>query len=113
MLEVERLQALGVIGVIKVDQYKDIRYYYVEEGLSERAIARKLGISRNTVKKYKDGAVVPGQRQAAVRQSPVTGPVRQIVSGYLLEDAGAPAKQKQTAKRIWIRLKAEHNFQGS
>ena len=96
-----------------MDQYKDIRYYYVEEGLSERAIARKLGISRNTVKKYKDGAVVPGQRQAAVRQSPVTGPVRQIVSGYLLEDAGAPAKQKQTAKRIWIRLKAEHNFQGS
>ena len=37
------------------------------QGLSQRAIARKLGISRNTVKKYLDN---PGHvfRQPAVRQ---------------------------------------------
>ncbi|MGB3912024.1 MAG: sigma factor-like helix-turn-helix DNA-binding protein, partial [Thermacetogeniaceae bacterium] len=35
--------------MIRVDQYKDIRYLYAVEGLSQREIARRLGISRNTV----------------------------------------------------------------
>lgn len=99
--------------MIEVDQYKDIRRYYVEEGLSERAIAKLMGVSRNTVRKYKDGAVLPGQRKTAVRESPVTGPIREIVARYLEEDQGAPAKQKQTAKRIWTRLPVEHGFQGA
>ena len=68
--------------MIEVDQYKDIRRYYVEEGLSERAIAKLMGVSRNTVRKYKDGAVLPGQRKTAVRQSPVTGPIRETVDRY-------------------------------
>ena len=44
-----------------MDQYKDVRRYYVEEGLSERAIAKLMGVSRNTVRKYKDGAVLQGK----------------------------------------------------
>lgn len=96
-----------------MDQYQDIRHCHVEEGLSEREIAKRLGISRNTVRKYKDGEVMPGQRKPAKRSSPVTGPIRDIVIGYLAEDEGAPAKQKQHAKRIWDRLRVEHGFQGA
>ncbi|MCK9221297.1 MAG: helix-turn-helix domain-containing protein [Limnochordia bacterium] len=32
----------------------------VVEGLSQREVARRLGISRNTVRKYWDGGVIPG-----------------------------------------------------
>lgn len=96
-----------------MDLYKDIRRYHEEEGLSERAIARLLGISRNTVRKYKAGAAMPGERKPTERKSPVTEPVRGIVLGYLAENDGAPAKQKQHAKRIWDRLRVEHGFQGA
>jgi len=96
-----------------VDQYQNIRRYYAEEGLSERAIARLLGISRNTVSKYKSGEVLPGQRKQATRSSPVTGPVREIVLGYLAENESSPAKQQQHAKRIFDRLRIEHGFQGA
>lgn len=96
-----------------MDQYQDIRRYHAEEGLSERAIAKLLGISRNTVSKYKNGEVIPGQRKRTTRLSPVTGPVREIVSGYLAENESSPVKQRQHAKRIWDRLRVEHGFQGA
>ena len=80
--------------------------------MSERAIAKHLGISRNTVAKYKDGAIIPGQREPLERKSPVTGPIEEIVLGYLAEDQSAPSKQKHTAKRIYERLCQEHGFTG-
>ena len=98
--------------MIELAQYEDIRRLYKEEGLSERAIAKRLGISRNTVSKYKDGGVIPGQRKPLERESPVTGPVRDIVLGYLAEDQSAPSKQKHTAKRIYERLCQEHGYTG-
>lgn len=48
---------------IEVDIYEKIRYYHEQEGKSQRAIAKILGISRNTVKKYYDGSHVPWERQ--------------------------------------------------
>ncbi|HCX59253.1 MAG TPA: hypothetical protein DG355_01165, partial [Candidatus Cloacimonas sp.] len=35
--------------MIKVDQYQLIRELYAVKGVSQREIARRLGISRNTV----------------------------------------------------------------
>jgi transcriptional regulator with XRE-family HTH domain len=45
-----------------VDHYKDIRYLAMVEELSQRAIAKRLGISRNTVKRYFLGQNVPWER---------------------------------------------------
>jgi transcriptional regulator with XRE-family HTH domain len=45
--------------VIDINLYEEIRRLYAVENLSQRAIARKLGISRNTVKRYCKGENVP------------------------------------------------------
>jgi len=93
-------------------QYEDIRRMCQDEEMSERSIATLLGISRNTVAKYRDGAAIPGQRDPVERESPVTGPIREIIVAYLVDDQTAPSKQKHTAKRIYDRLCQEYGFAG-
>jgi transcriptional regulator with XRE-family HTH domain len=69
-----------------VVQYESIRKLCAGKGLSERSIARLLRVSRNTVAKYRDGEVIPGQRELLVRASPVTGPIRGLILEILAED---------------------------
>jgi len=90
--------------VIEVDIYEKIRYLYAVEHLSQRAIAKRLGVSRNTVKKYCHGNHLPGEALPRNREAPVTGPVRDLVSRWLEEDELAPPKQRHTAKRVHDRL---------
>jgi len=49
--------------VIEVDIYERIRHMHKHEGRSQREIARILGISRNTVKKYFEVTQVRWERQ--------------------------------------------------
>ena len=99
--------------MIEVDQYQFIRHAHAVEGLSQREIAKRLGISRNTVKKYIDGAVMPLAVKSSQRSFPVTGPVKDIVAGYLDEDRQHNLlKQRHTAKRIYDRLCKEQGFTG-
>jgi PAS domain S-box-containing protein len=50
---------------VKIDMeiYEAIRKLHVQENMSQRSIASKLGISRNTVKKYINGGNVPWERK--------------------------------------------------
>jgi len=100
---------------IEVDIYEKIRYYHVHEGLSQRAIAQILGISRTTVKKYIDGNQVPWERSGISGRTPyvVTSDIEDIIKGYLIEDDNEKIKkQRHTARRIHERLVDEHNFSG-
>lgn len=98
---------------IEVDQYKLIRNLHTVKGKSQRYIARVLGLSRNTVKKYCDGASVPWERKAPVRKSPViTNEVLEFINHCLEEDQNAPRKQRHTAHRIFERLREELGYQG-
>lgn len=45
--------------IIDVDLYQKIREMHTVHNMSQRAIARTLGISRNKVKKYCKGDTVP------------------------------------------------------
>jgi len=105
---------MGDAGVIRVDQYKDIRQMYIVEGLSQRAIARELGISRNTVRRYCMGENIPWERKRINRApSVVTPEVIEFIKSCLEEDAKSPnKKQKHTAQRIYDRLCDEKGFTG-
>ena len=60
--------------VITVNDYEKIRTMYMREHMSQRAIAKALGISRNTVAKYCKGGAYPGLRASYKRARSVVTP---------------------------------------
>ena len=73
--------------VTSVDVYKEIRRLQLEGVTSQRAAAKRLGISRNTVKKYWEGNAVPWDRKEYSREAAVMTPeVVQFISSCLDED---------------------------
>ncbi len=100
---------------IEVDLYEKIRYLYVHEKKSQREIARLLGVSRTTVRKYCDGSILPNTRkEGSGRKSHIiTNEVVTFIEECLLEDDREQLKkQRHTAKRIHSRLVEELNFTG-
>ena len=93
--------------------YDEIRKRYLA-GESQRHIAKTLGISRNTVAKYCEGAAVPWERKTPVRSSTVlTDEVISFIRSCLEEDEQEGLKkQRHTAKRIYDRLVEETGFTG-
>ncbi len=100
--------------VTEVDVYQEIRRLQLEGVVSKREAARRLGISRNTVKKYWDGDVVPWDKKPYVREANViTAEIRRFIVSCLDEDEKEGVKkQKHTAQRIFDRLVAETDFKG-
>jgi len=100
--------------IIEVDIYSAIRTRY-SDGESIRSIAKSLGISRQTVKKYCEGSTHPDIRKTYERKPDViTDAVKTFILSCFKEDEDENLKkQKHTAKRIYDRLVAEENFTGS
>jgi len=48
---------------IEVEIYEIIRHLHRHKDLTQRSIAKILGISRNTVKRYFNGSHVPWERE--------------------------------------------------
>ena len=80
----------------------------------QRHIAKTLGISRNTVAKYCEGAAVPWERKTPERVSTIlTDETVTFIRSCLEEDkAEGLKKQRHTAKRIYDRLVEETGFTG-
>ncbi|SHF36195.1 Homeodomain-like domain-containing protein [Desulfofundulus australicus DSM 11792] len=72
--------------MIEINLYEQIRYLYAVEKLSKREIARRLGVSRNTVKRYCEGENVPWERKRRQGKCPVTDPIRETVKEWLESD---------------------------
>ena len=76
--------------VTSVDVYKSIRALQLEGVTSQRAAAKILGISKNTVKKYWMGDAVPWDRKVYQRESSVVTPeVKQLI-GHGLDMRNRP-----------------------
>jgi len=95
-----------------VEIYGRVRRAVRVEGRSQRAVAREFGLSRETVRKMLQYAVPPGyQRQQRINR-PKLGPWLGVIDAILSDDKQRPVKQRHTAKRIFDRLKEEHQFTG-
>jgi len=95
-----------------VEIYGRVRRAVRVEGRSQRAVAREFGLSRETVRKMLQYAVPPGyQRQQPIKR-PKLGPWLGVIDAILNDDKQRPVKQRHTAKRIFERLKEEHQFTG-
>jgi len=95
-----------------VEIYGRVRRAVRVEGRSQRAVAKEFGLSRDTVRKMLQFAVPPGyQRQQPIKR-PKLGPWLGVIDAILEDDKQRPVKQRHTAKRIFERLKEEHQFTG-
>jgi len=95
-----------------VELYARVRRAVLVEGKSQRWVAREFGLARKTVRKMLEYSVPPGyQRQKPVRR-PKLGPWQGVIDAILEGDKSQPRKQRHTAKRIFERLRAEHDYRG-
>jgi transposase len=90
-----------------VDQVHVIRHKVLVEGRSARHVAKELGISRRTVRKYLT-ETVPKRTETQPRGRPVWDAVRARVDGLLAESIQwTGGKQRLTATRLHELLVAE------
>ena len=98
-----------------MDIYQQIREMTIKQHLSQRSVAKTLGISRNTVKKYCDGNSVPWERKEYIRESSILNDevLNFILKCFDEDKQEGLKKQSHTARRIYHRLVEEKNFSGS
>jgi len=95
-----------------VDLYRRVRLACHSEGMSSREAARQFGISRETVSKMLKFSAPPGYRRTAATKRPKLDGFTPIIDGYIEDDKLVPKKQRHTSKRIFERLRDEHDFTG-
>ena len=86
-----------------MEQFEGIRRDARDQGMSIRALAKRHGVHRRTVRQALADATPPA-RKLPERLAPATGPYVDLVRRWLMEDMSAPKKQRHTARRIWQRL---------
>jgi len=97
--------------MLNVDHYLQIRLLH-RDGLSIREIARRLGHSRDTVKKALLSATPLPYTRTSPAACPKLGEFIGLIERILIEDQTAPRKQRHTSMRIFQRLRDEHGYQG-
>jgi transposase len=97
--------------MLNVDHFLQIRLLH-RDGLSIRAIAKRLGHSRATVRKALLSATPLPYRRTAPAACPKLGEFIGHIEQILSEDQSAPRKQRHTASRIFQRLRDEHGYRG-
>ena len=95
--------------MIDLKLYKEIRRLTVE-GVSQRAIAKRLGVSRSTVAKYGDGGHIPGDSEPRAPnehagKEEIKNAIRKYYEDYQNDQT---RKQKINAHIIWRDLHYEY-----
>ena len=98
--------------MITLEQYEQIRRMYHVEEQSERAIASRLHISRQTVHKALHAESPPEYTLSQPRPAPRLGPYKARLDELLAENRHLPKKQRYTAHKLFTLIQAE-GYQGS
>jgi transposase len=96
----------------KMFEYDLVRRMYYRDDLTRREINRLTGHHRETIKKMLKYPSPPGYRLQQPRTKSKLDPYLPIIDKILEDDRSMSKKQRHTAKRIFDRLKAEHDFTG-
>jgi transposase len=86
--------------MLEVAEVHVLRHQVLKEGRSQREVAKKLGILRNTVSRYLDPEVIPGKR---IEEGPRPRPAREACEERvkaLLRERRWTRKQRPTAARL-------------
>jgi transposase len=92
----------------RVELYAAIRFDWQRNQMSIRALAEKYSVHRRTVREAVTSPIPPPRRNPP-RCAPVLAGVREVIDAMLTEDLVAPRKQRHTAKRVYERLRVEHD----
>lgn len=95
---------------IDVELYRKIRFMYINEKRSIRAIARELKKCRKTVRKYCEGGVRYDLNKIPIRDNSFRQEVEKEILALLEENKELPKKQRRNAKDIWEYLLNEKNI---
>ncbi|GAF78784.1 unnamed protein product, partial [marine sediment metagenome] len=93
-------------------EWSEIRRRVLTGEISKRAACREYELAWHTLKKILEHEVPPGYRLSRPRPKPKLEPYLPIIEQILKDDRQAPRKQRHTAKRIFERLRDEHDFVG-
>lgn len=92
-------------------QYDYIRYLYFNEGLSQRAIAKKVGVHRNTVRRALNNDS-NNYVLTTVKEKPINGEFQELIRSLVKENSLKARKHKLTKKRMY-ELLVEEEYKGS
>ena len=95
-----------------MDQYELVRTAHRVYGQNISELSRMTGHSRNTIKKAIRGEPW-GYKERAHQAFPALDSYLEIIEAWIKGDKDKPKKQSHTARRIYHRLVAEHNYRGS
>jgi transposase len=97
--------------VIEIELLSVIRRWALRDQLSIREIARRTGLSRNTIRKYLRGDLVEPAFKLPERRSRLDAFAAKL-SAWLKLESGRPRKQRRTVKQLHADLVAL-GFEGS
>jgi transposase len=92
--------------------WSEVRRRVLAGELSRRQAAAEYHLNFRTVQKILAQPEPQPFRQPMRRAKPVLGPFLSIIHAILDDDRLAPPKQRHTARRIYERLRDEHDYQG-
>lgn len=99
--------------MLQMDAVMTIRHLVLVKGESRRAVAARLGLSRNTVRRYLEGAPI-GERRSVPRERRKFDAVRARMDALLAEaPKWTQGKQRLTATQLWRMLRAEGHLVGA
>ncbi len=98
--------------ITDMNLWTNVRRDVLAGGLSKRQACKKYDINFRTLQKILRNVEPPGYCSKKTRPKTKIGPFIPIIHEILEADKKAPKKQRHSGKRIFERLRDEHNYDG-